>query len=86
MKTYLSIQTCFRHSHSMLGQAIKLCVLLLQEEGTERQPSLKTTICSSGFPPEEGDITKRIPPSGYVYANLHVKLISSADCYSKTGF
>ncbi|XP_031149883.1 coiled-coil domain-containing protein 13 isoform X3 [Sander lucioperca] len=40
--------------------------LSVKEEGTERQPSLKTTICSSGFPPEEGDITKRIPPSGSV--------------------
>ncbi|XP_028448779.1 coiled-coil domain-containing protein 13 isoform X3 [Perca flavescens] len=59
--------------------------LSIKEEGTERQPSLKT-ICSSGFPPEEGDITKRIQPSGYVCANVHVKLISSADCYSKTGF
>ncbi|TDH05809.1 hypothetical protein EPR50_G00126470 [Perca flavescens] len=39
--------------------------LSIKEEGTERQPSLKT-ICSSGFPPEEGDITKRIQPSGSV--------------------
>ncbi|XP_034744899.1 coiled-coil domain-containing protein 13 isoform X3 [Etheostoma cragini] len=40
--------------------------LSVKEETTERQPSIKTTMCSSGFSPEEGDITKRIPPSGSV--------------------
>ncbi|XP_044076117.1 coiled-coil domain-containing protein 13 isoform X2 [Siniperca chuatsi] len=41
-------------------------LMLLQEEGVERHSSLKTTICSSGFPPEEGDINKRITSSGSV--------------------
>ncbi|XP_032388379.1 coiled-coil domain-containing protein 13 isoform X2 [Etheostoma spectabile] len=40
--------------------------LSVKEETTDRQPSIKTTICSSGSSPEEGDITKRIPHSGSV--------------------
>lgn len=39
---------------------------MLQEEGVERQSSLKTIIGSSGFSPEEGDINKQIRSSGYV--------------------
>ncbi|XP_070775669.1 coiled-coil domain-containing protein 13 [Enoplosus armatus] len=35
----------------------------LKEEGVESQSSLKTTVCSLGFPPEEGDINKRITTS-----------------------
>nr|XP_020447146.1 coiled-coil domain-containing protein 13 isoform X2 [Monopterus albus] len=34
------------------------------EEGVERQSSLETSSCSSGFPPEEGDINKIITSSG----------------------
>ncbi|XP_068557516.1 coiled-coil domain-containing protein 13 [Cebidichthys violaceus] len=40
--------------------------LSVKEEGAERQSSLKTTICSSGFTPEEGDINKRITSSGSI--------------------
>ncbi|XP_040000155.1 coiled-coil domain-containing protein 13 isoform X3 [Xiphias gladius] len=38
--------------------------LSVKEEGVERQSSLKTTIHSSGFSPEEGDINKRITSLG----------------------
>ncbi|XP_051258068.1 coiled-coil domain-containing protein 13 isoform X2 [Dicentrarchus labrax] len=38
--------------------------LSVKEEGAERQSSLKTTSCSSGSLPEEGDINKRIISSG----------------------
>ncbi|XP_045908678.1 coiled-coil domain-containing protein 13 isoform X1 [Micropterus dolomieu] len=45
----------------------KIQQLSIKEEGMERpKSSLKTTICSSGFPPEEGDINKRITSSGSV--------------------
>ncbi|KAF3858140.1 hypothetical protein F7725_011341 [Dissostichus mawsoni] len=37
--------------------------LSVKHESDERQS--KTTLCSSGFPPEEGDIDKRITFSGY---------------------
>ncbi|XP_026229471.1 coiled-coil domain-containing protein 13 isoform X3 [Anabas testudineus] len=40
--------------------------LSLKEDGVERQSSLKTTIGSSGFPPEEGDITKQTRSSGSI--------------------
>ncbi|XP_054452482.1 coiled-coil domain-containing protein 13 [Anoplopoma fimbria] len=40
--------------------------LSVKEEGAERQSSLKTTICSSGITPEEGDINKRITSSGSI--------------------
>ncbi|KAM9349906.1 coiled-coil domain-containing protein 13 [Symphorus nematophorus] len=40
--------------------------LSVKEKGMERQSSLKTTICSSAFLPEEGDINKRITSSGSV--------------------
>ncbi|XP_029309962.1 coiled-coil domain-containing protein 13 [Cottoperca gobio] len=40
--------------------------LSVKEKSVERQSSLKTTVCSSGFPPEEGDINKRITSSGSV--------------------
>ncbi|KAM6920014.1 coiled-coil domain-containing protein 13 [Lycodopsis pacificus] len=40
--------------------------LIVKEEGAERQSSLKTTICSSGFTPAEGDINKRITSSGSI--------------------
>ncbi|KAJ4936777.1 hypothetical protein JOQ06_001363 [Pogonophryne albipinna] len=38
--------------------------LSVEQESDERQS--KTTLCSSGFPPEEGDIDKRITFSGSV--------------------
>ncbi|XP_034558496.1 coiled-coil domain-containing protein 13 isoform X2 [Notolabrus celidotus] len=44
----------------------QLPVRLLQEESYERQSSLRTTDYSSGFPPEEGDIYKRMTSSGSV--------------------
>ncbi|XP_042353871.1 coiled-coil domain-containing protein 13 [Plectropomus leopardus] len=40
--------------------------LSVKEEDVERQSSLKTTICSSVCPPEEGDINNRITISGLV--------------------
>uniref|UniRef100_UPI0037E8AAD6 coiled-coil domain-containing protein 13 n=1 Tax=Semicossyphus pulcher TaxID=241346 RepID=UPI0037E8AAD6 len=40
--------------------------LTVKEGSEERQSSLRTTDCSSGFLPEEGDITKRITLSGSV--------------------
>ncbi|XP_037643551.1 coiled-coil domain-containing protein 13-like isoform X2 [Sebastes umbrosus] len=68
--------------HNTLTQKLKLIVaerearikelegeiqqLSVKDEAEERQSSLKTTICSSGFPPEEGDINKRITSSGSV--------------------
>ncbi|KAI3374302.1 hypothetical protein L3Q82_006142 [Scortum barcoo] len=42
----------------------KIQQLSVKEEGIEGQPTSKTTICSSGFPPEGGDINKRIVSSG----------------------
>ncbi|KAK5860106.1 hypothetical protein PBY51_021605 [Eleginops maclovinus] len=44
----------------------KIQQLSVKEESMERQSSLKTTLCSSGFPPEEGDIDKIITCSGSV--------------------
>ncbi|XP_049453583.1 coiled-coil domain-containing protein 13 isoform X2 [Epinephelus fuscoguttatus] len=40
--------------------------LSVKEEGMERESSFKTAVCSSGFPPEEGGINKRITSSGSV--------------------
>ncbi|XP_059200793.1 coiled-coil domain-containing protein 13 isoform X2 [Centropristis striata] len=40
--------------------------LSVKKEGVEKQSILQATICSSGFPPEEGDINKRITSSGSV--------------------
>ncbi|XP_065810271.1 coiled-coil domain-containing protein 13 isoform X2 [Labrus bergylta] len=40
--------------------------LPFKEEGSERQSILRTPVCSSGFPPEEGDINKRMTSSGSV--------------------
>ncbi|KAK9538601.1 hypothetical protein VZT92_003763 [Zoarces viviparus] len=43
---------------------LELEILSVKEEGAERQSSLNTTICSSGFTPAEGDNNKRITSSG----------------------
>ncbi|XP_056247336.1 coiled-coil domain-containing protein 13 isoform X5 [Seriola aureovittata] len=51
--------------------------LSIKEEGMEVQSSLKTTICSAGFAPEEGDIDKRITSSGSVSKFGHKLLLPS---------
>ncbi|XP_023259602.1 coiled-coil domain-containing protein 13 isoform X4 [Seriola lalandi dorsalis] len=51
--------------------------LSIKEEGMEVQSSLKTTICSAGFSPEEGDIDKRITSSGSVSKFGHKLLLPS---------
>ncbi|XP_076600248.1 coiled-coil domain-containing protein 13 isoform X2 [Chaetodon auriga] len=61
--------------HSTLIQKLKAKIkeleeqiqqLSVKEEGVERQANPRTTICSSGSPPEEGDSYKRIAASGSV--------------------